>query len=131
MAWKSKAQRGRAARMILESDPHAMTQEAFDQADRETPDLEALPDRITPKKEPKKSAELFNDTQAGDADPGVLVYLVVFVLLLMATIFMNNWKCHSKAIKMGFPCTYGPIEGCMIETKNGWVPMDKYRYMGD
>lgn len=68
MAWKSKAQRGRAARMILESDPHAMTQEAFDQADKDTPDLEALPDRLTPKKEPKKSAELFQDDHPFSAD---------------------------------------------------------------
>lgn len=61
MPWKSKAQRDRCKNMIAEGSKGAMTQEAFDAIDAETPDIEGLPERLHPKTSPR--VELLADDE--------------------------------------------------------------------
>lgn len=49
-AWKSKAQRDRCLGLVAEG---SMKQNVIDQNDADTPDIDALPERLTPPKKAK------------------------------------------------------------------------------
>ncbi len=70
--------------------------------------------------------------QAGYAEVlATLITLGIIAFLFGAVLLYSRFECGIKARRMGLPSDYGPVQGCMIETKSGWIQMDKYRIMGD
>ena len=63
---------------------------------------------------------------------GVLLAVFTFVTLLFAIIlvpvyFLDREVCASKADAMDRDSRYGFFTGCMVETDNGWFPLDQVR----
>jgi len=64
------------------------------------------------------------------------IFGVVFVLLLvLAAIFgpmifianlASSASCSQQAEKMNLPHSYGFIQGCMVQTPQGWIDIDHY-----
>jgi hypothetical protein len=65
-------------------------------------------------------------SQRGDMD-GVVGVLFMIIVACGYVIFAN-WSCKAQAHIMGMNSTWGPVQGCMIEVKQGkWAPMERYR----
>jgi len=55
--------------------------------------------------------------------------MMLFVFFMLA--FIQSAACHSRAERMGLTCSYGPLQGCMVEVSPGkWIPLESYR-VGD
>lgn len=54
--------------------------------------------------------------------------VVVGIICLIGYFVMDN-TCINRATMMGFPHSYGMMQGCMIKTKSGWVDIDHYRVL--
>lgn len=58
------------------------------------------------------------------------VYGLGLLLIVGIACALERGVCVAKAKAMGFECSWGPFQGCMIETKPGkWVPLENYRVM--
>jgi hypothetical protein len=56
--------------------------------------------------------------------------LVLFIAGLFSLPVIVPWGvCTRKADAMGVRSSWGPIQGCMIEIKGQWVPLDNYRVL--
>lgn len=61
----------------------------------------------------------------------IILWLLAVVLVFGIMIPFEASACHSKW--SGNPAilesSYGPIKGCMIRTKDGWIPSENYRVL--
>lgn len=57
----------------------------------------------------------------------VIVLVVLCAVICFGSLTFAYWKCDSKATAMKLPFSYGPIQGCMVETKNGVFPIEAVR----
>ena len=39
----------------------------------------------------------------------------------------GNYSCSSRASRMGLAYSWGPVEGCMVKTRQGWRPIEAIR----
>ncbi len=71
--------------------------------------------------------------QAGEASwLGIILGLASIAMMGLVSLAFNSCQCSVKARAMEFKSSYGPIQGCIVETKDGAkVQLEKYRYMGD
>ena len=53
--------------------------------------------------------------------------VVLFVGLMLSLPFFSFLECSQRASQMKLNHNWGFIKGCMIETKQGWVPLDNFR----
>lgn len=55
------------------------------------------------------------------------ILFAIFVGLLMLIVWpFQSYSCHSKWDRSGLAVEFGPIEGCMVKSQNGWIPADNY-----
>lgn len=54
-------------------------------------------------------------------------YVILFVLFGIGSCAYNDYKCDSKASLMKMEHSWGPIQGCMVNTKKGWRPIEAIR----
>lgn len=60
----------------------------------------------------------------------VVVYSCALLLIAGIVCAIERGTCVAKAKAMGFECSWGPFQGCMIETEPGkWVPLANYRVL--
>jgi hypothetical protein len=60
----------------------------------------------------------------------VLIYAFLLAVFIGMALVFNNYKCHTKAEKQGYECSWGPIQGCMVKQKDGtWIDYDRLRIM--
>lgn len=52
---------------------------------------------------------------------------LLFGLICGSKHLVHRYTCASRAEVMGMRSKYGFMIGCMIETKSGWIGIDKYR----
>lgn len=58
----------------------------------------------------------------------VLGIAMMITAVILGTTVLPLAACRAKAKGMGVPCTWGPLQGCMITTPRGQViPIDQYR----
>lgn len=57
----------------------------------------------------------------------IVLYVLFLLFCLPASYALGEYTCTSRAEKMGFKSDWGPVQGCMIKTPAGWVPIDAYR----
>ena len=69
---------------------------------------------------------------ANDGPPWwVIILVMVSVLMLIGSgvALVNAVVCDSKWSKAGIPHSWTLFEGCMIKTKEGWIPAENYRVL--
>lgn len=62
----------------------------------------------------------------------VVLYMVAMAVVciggpLTLAYCYDSAVCHIKARAMGKDCTWGPLQGCMIQVNGAWVPLEAYR----
>lgn len=63
-----------------------------------------------------------------DEGIGYILFLIVLVIVLMGGAYVADASsCQNRAKMMGFEHSYGVMQGCMIKTPTGWIPLDAYR----
>jgi hypothetical protein len=56
-----------------------------------------------------------------------IVSIVTLSVLAVFVIAIDSYGCASKASRMQFDYSYGPIQGCMVKTRQGWRPIEAIR----
>lgn len=65
-----------------------------------------------------------------DALSTLVIYVAALFFLITGSLTISFIKCHSKASKQGYECSWGPIQGCMVKLKDGtWVDYSRLRIM--
>ena len=60
----------------------------------------------------------------------LLIYIFLIAALVCCSLVISNYKCHTKAEKQGYVCSWGPMQGCMVKQKDGtWIDYDRLRIM--
>lgn len=54
-------------------------------------------------------------------------WLVTCVVCLGGSCAVGNYKCTSRAERMGMKHSWGPIQGCMVKAPRGWMPIEGVR----
>ena len=60
---------------------------------------------------------------------GCLSLILTIIFVLGAYACFEYSACHNKAEKQGFKCEWGPLQGCMVKTDNGWMDYERLRYV--
>jgi len=55
---------------------------------------------------------------------GIAGFVVVAVLAISGGMAFDYIACSSKARAMHIPYTWGPMQGCIVEVKGAYVPID-------
>ena len=58
---------------------------------------------------------------------GVLLAGFTVITVLFCIIFLDREICSDKAEAMNRDSRYGVFTGCMVETDDGWFPLDQVR----
>jgi hypothetical protein len=58
-----------------------------------------------------------------------IVALVVLAVVLFGTMCVEAYSCYSKAGAMGKSANWGPLQGCMVRTKEGFMPIESLRVL--
>jgi hypothetical protein len=54
--------------------------------------------------------------------------LLLLAVLVVGWLIVAPWTCHSKWGSSGMSTSWGPIQGCLVQTPSGrWVPEDRVR----
>lgn len=57
----------------------------------------------------------------------MFVVIVVAIFGVIALAF-SSWSCSSKWALSGMKTSFGPIQGCLVQTPNGrWMPEERIR----
>lgn len=57
-----------------------------------------------------------------------IVVAAVIGVLVVLCMWGSSVSCHSSWAKSGMATSWGPIQGCLVQTKDGhWIPEDRYR----
>ena len=59
------------------------------------------------------------------------VTTVLAALIGLVLVSLDAYNCQNRATLMGFSYSWGPVQGCMIETPQGVVPIGSYRVMAE
>lgn len=62
---------------------------------------------------------------------GCLATVIIIVLAVAGVYGEAYYTCKNKTEKQGMECSWGPFQGCMVKTENGWIDYDRLRYMGE
>lgn len=62
---------------------------------------------------------------------GCLAIVITIVLVLVGAYGWEYISCKNKTEKQGMECSWGPFQGCMVKTENGWIDYERLRYMGE
>lgn len=55
-------------------------------------------------------------------------YAILMVITVVIGSVIGNASCKSRWSDSGFPVTWGPIQGCKVQTPSGrWLPEDRVR----
>lgn len=67
--------------------------------------------------------------QRGYSDGGEFLFsLIALVVLSIAAAIYSSWSCSSRWNQSGLSTSWGPIQGCLVQTPSGrWVPDDRVR----
>lgn len=54
---------------------------------------------------------------------------IAFVALVIGLgMWGDYYACHSRWERAGYKCEWGPVQGCMLQRKDGsWIPADAIR----
>ena len=66
-----------------------------------------------------------------DDTTGCLALVLTIVLVLAVAGVWDYVSCKNKSEKQGMECSWGPFQGCMVKTENGWIDYERLRYMGE
>lgn len=66
-----------------------------------------------------------------DETMGCLANVFIIVLVLVGAYGLAYISCKNKTEKQGMECSWGPFQGCMVKTENGWIDYERLRYMGE
>jgi hypothetical protein len=54
--------------------------------------------------------------------------LIVLIIVGIGALGFNVYSCNSKASMMGRKSSWGPVQGCMVQTKDGnYMPLNSVR----
>lgn len=53
--------------------------------------------------------------------------LVIAACLAMGSCAYRDYSCSSRADRMSMKHSWGPVQGCMVQTKQGWRPIEAIR----
>jgi hypothetical protein len=53
--------------------------------------------------------------------------VLAFTLLITAGLALTRQECVSRAEVMGMPYSWSPLQGCMVQVENHWVPLNSVR----
>ena len=62
-------------------------------------------------------------SSAGEPIAGIVLLLLIAPL----SCAWAEFSCSSRAEKMGFKSDWGPMQGCMVKTKDRWLPIESLR----
>jgi hypothetical protein len=58
----------------------------------------------------------------------VMFTVILFAIFVVIAIAFSSWSCSSKWALSGMKTSYGPIQGCLVQTPNGrWMPEERIR----
>jgi hypothetical protein len=64
--------------------------------------------------------------QKGLGEISMMIFFVVAGFFLYCVI--GAWECSSKWGKSGMASSFGPIQGCLVQTPGGrWIPEERVR----
>lgn len=58
---------------------------------------------------------------------GIAVVVFLFLLIMVPVYFLDREVCEDKADAMNRDSRYGFFTGCMVETDDGYFPLDQVR----
>ena len=62
----------------------------------------------------------------------IIIFILLIGLLLLFSMGVSSAVCASRWAKSGMETSWGPIQGCQVQRKDGtWVPSDTFRETGD
>lgn len=53
--------------------------------------------------------------------------LIAIALIMCGACAIDAYSCDSQAVRMKLDSSWGPLQGCMVKTKNGWRPITAIR----
>lgn len=53
--------------------------------------------------------------------------MAVFLVLVGLVYWTHSVKCENVAEKMGVPHSFAWFQGCLIQVKGKWIPLQNYR----
>ncbi len=56
---------------------------------------------------------------------------ILLVVVFVGGVAFDKYSCESQAGAMRKAYTWGPVQGCMVATKDGHVPIGQYRVNND
>ncbi len=56
-----------------------------------------------------------------------IIGLVFLLFAIPAGCAFTEWQCTSRAEKMGLKGSWGPAQGCMVQTHKRWLPIESLR----
>lgn len=71
------------------------------------------------------SRSSFNTYSSSSMSVGTAIILLI--LLFVVAYGVGSSSCTSKAKLMKMEHDFGPFQGCMLKTKNGWRPIETLR----
>lgn len=58
---------------------------------------------------------------------GCVFYLILTALFMIGYFIFSPISCSSKF--PGMSTDWGPIQGCLVNTSEGWIPAENYRVL--
>lgn len=58
----------------------------------------------------------------------MVVMLAIVFLPIILGLWADSVSCRSQATKMRLSHSYGPLQGCMVEIRGQWYPLDAVQY---
>lgn len=66
--------------------------------------------------------------QRGYAEPVFVFISVVCAVLIGGALWLSSASCSAAWSKSGMATSWGPIQGCLVQTPSGrWVPAERVR----
>ena len=59
----------------------------------------------------------------------IIFSLLLVIVVVGSALAVDVAVCNAKTANIGFPHTWGPLAGCLIEVTPGqWIPLDNYYF---
>ena len=56
-----------------------------------------------------------------------IIFAMIFVAFTAIAYWLGSFSCHNRWEDSSFPVRFELFKGCQIQTKDGWIPADKFR----
>lgn len=58
---------------------------------------------------------------------GCIFYAAILAIFVVGSLIFSPMSCAAKFPTM--ETSWGPIQGCLVNTSQGWIPAENYRVM--